>query len=186
MPDCRAGQSRVPVPIRPARGVPAVRPGRLPERRGALGSMGSMGHPGIVVANTTPLIDFAEIDRLELLQALFGELLVRGARCRRISRSAIHRNRGMFTSCEAAASDRRGCPADRRTAQQGAILAQFGTDAASASSQFFSDRERKAFHLAERDGYSGRCLHAAYVRRTATQTPLTDCDEPVQLPLTQL
>ncbi len=35
-----------------------------------------MGHPGIVVANTTPLINFAEIDRLELLHALFGELLV--------------------------------------------------------------------------------------------------------------
>ena len=35
-----------------------------------------MANPGIVVANTTPLINFAEIDRLELLQALFGELLV--------------------------------------------------------------------------------------------------------------
>jgi predicted nucleic acid-binding protein len=35
-----------------------------------------MAHPGIVVANTTPLINFAEIDRLELLHSLFGELLV--------------------------------------------------------------------------------------------------------------
>ncbi len=35
-----------------------------------------MGHSGSVIANTTPLINFAEIDRLELLEALFGELLV--------------------------------------------------------------------------------------------------------------
>ena len=35
-----------------------------------------MANPGIVLANTTPLINFAEIDRLELLEAMFGELLV--------------------------------------------------------------------------------------------------------------
>ena len=67
-----------------------------------------MANPGIVVANSTPLINFAEIDRLELLHALFGELLIPVAV---VAEPAIHRNRGMSAACEAAASHPRGCPA---------------------------------------------------------------------------